>query len=146
MIDDADPNDADPIGGRPQVSRSRFQRGAYLVLGFLMLTLAVIGAFLPIMPTTIFVILAAWCFGRSSPRFETWLLGHPRFGPTLVAWRREGAIPPRAKAFAAGGMALGFLIFLEGVHPNWPLALLVAALLGACAAYVLSRPAPAKQP
>jgi uncharacterized protein len=124
---------------------ARWQRSLYFVAGIFMLVLAVIGALLPVMPTTIFVILAAWCFGRSSPRLEAWLLAHPRFGPALVAWRREGAIPKRAKAFAAGGMALGFVIFLETAHPGWPLALLVAALIGACAAYVLSRPAPASE-
>lgn len=129
-------------GGEAAPPASRWRRSLYFVAGLVMLALAVIGALVPVMPTTIFVILAAWCFGRSSPRLEAWLLDHPRFGPALVAWRREGAIPRRAKAFAAVGMALGFVLFLEAVHPRWPLALLVATLIGLCAAYVLSRPLP----
>lgn len=121
---------------------ARLSRGLYFVLGLGMLVLAVIGAILPVMPTTIFVILAAWCFGRSSPRLEAWLLDHPRFGPGLRAWRAEGAISARGKALAAGGMLLGFVLFLWRAHPHLPLALFVAALMAACAAYVLSRPLP----
>ncbi|WP_213980966.1 YbaN family protein [Sphingomonas sp. dw_22] len=124
---------------------ARIGRGLYAALGFVMLALAVIGALLPVMPTTIFAILAAWCFGRSSPRFEAWLLDHPRFGPTLRAWRAEGAIAPRAKLFACGGMALGFVLFLEGAHPHWPLIALVALLLAACATYILTRPTPGRR-
>jgi uncharacterized membrane protein YbaN (DUF454 family) len=78
----------------------RALRTAYFALGILMLVLAFIGALLPLMPTTIFLILALWCFGRSSPRLEAWILGHPQFGPTIRAWRENGAIALPAKAMA----------------------------------------------
>ncbi|MCH4554286.1 YbaN family protein, partial [Aestuariibaculum sp. L182] len=71
------------------------RRAFYFALGWVMVALGFIGALLPVMPTTIFLIIAAWCFGRSSPRFEKWLLEHPVFGPTLVQWQRHGAIPLR---------------------------------------------------
>ncbi len=119
---------------------SRMIRLGWLILGCLFVALGVIGAILPLMPTTIFLILAAGCFARSSPRLEAWLLGHPRFGPTLRAWREHGAIGRRGKVMACGGMALGYGLFLLAARPHWPLALLVAAVMVACGAFVLTRP------
>lgn len=117
-------------------------RPLYFLAGLLMLTLGIIGAFLPIMPTTIFLILAAWFFARSSPRLEAWLLNHPRFGPTLRNWREHGAISRRAKTMASAGIATGFVLFWIGAKPGLVLWVIVAAIMGACAAYVLSRPLP----
>lgn len=118
------------------------QRAAYLALGLLMLALGFIGIFVPVMPTTIFVIAAAWCFGRSSPRLEKWLLQHPQFGPPLRAWRESGAISRRAKVTACLGMILGYGFFLIGAHPGLPLAGLVALIMLGCALYVTTRPEP----
>lgn len=123
-------------------SGNRLARPIWIALGFVFVALGFIGALLPLMPTTIFLILAAGCFARSSPRLEAWLLGHKRFGPTLVAWREEGAIPPRAKALACGGIALGYAIFWWGARPSIGVDLAVALVMGACAAFILSRPSP----
>jgi len=117
-------------------------RPFFFILGLLLTALGIIGAFLPVMPTTVFLIGAVACFARSSPRLEHYLLHHPRFGASLRAWRQYGAVPKRAKMFACAGMTFGFLSFWIIVHPHWPLALLVAALMLACAAYVVSRPLP----
>ena len=119
---------------------NRAVRAGWLLLGLLNVALGIIGALLPLMPTTIFLILAAACFARSSPRLEQWLLDHPRFGPTLQAWRAEGAIPRRGKIAACCGILLGFALFLLGAHPGWLLALGVAAAMAGCAAYIVSRP------
>ena len=73
----------------------RAARFGYLVLGCAFVGLGVIGAFLPVMPTTVFMIGALWAFSMSSKRLETWLLEHPRFGPRLVEWRAHRAIPRR---------------------------------------------------
>ncbi len=105
-----------------------------------MLVLAVIGAVVPLMPTTIFLILASWFFARSSPRLEAWLLGHRVFGPTLRAWNESGAVPRHAKVMACVGMAIGFGLFWIGVHPRLWLAALVATALLASALYVVTRP------
>jgi len=83
------------------VAGAAWLRGFYLVLGLTFVGLGVVGAFLPVLPTTPFMILAAACFARSSTRLENWLLGHSRFGPLLRDWRARGAIPRPAK-FASG--------------------------------------------
>lgn len=128
--------------GRPG---HRLTRPLWIALGCFFVVLGFIGALLPLMPTTIFLILAAGCFARSSPRLETWLLTHKRFGPTLVAWREEGAIPPRAKAFACGGIALGYAVFWWGARPSLWVDLVVALVMGGCAAFILSRPSPRRR-
>lgn len=130
---------------RPDGVSTRAVRFAYLIAGFVLLALGIIGAFLPLMPTTIFVILAAGCFARSNRRVEAWLLNHKRFGPTIKAWRAEGAISRRGKTLATGGMVLGYVLFLIGARPDLPLSLFVLACFGACAWYVLSRPNPSTE-
>lgn len=115
-------------------------RPLYFSLGLVMVVLGVIGIFVPLMPTTTFLILAAWCFARSSRRAENWLLSHPKLGPIVVAWRQTGAIAPRHKLYSIGGMTLGFTIFMLTAQPVWWLALVVAMLLLSCAAFVVTRP------
>lgn len=117
------------------------KRTFFAILGWSFVGIGFVGIFLPLLPTTIFFILAASCFARSSPRFETWILNHPRFGPPVRAWRDHGIISTRAKTLAVCGMLAGFAIFYFSTDPNAPLALAVAALLCACAIFVVSRPA-----
>ncbi len=120
--------------------RGRVSRSLWLALGFSFVTLGMIGAVLPLMPTTIFLILAAACFARSSPRLEAKILTHPRFGPLVLDWRARGAIPPLGKLFATTGIVAGYAIFTLTADPEPPLAIGVAAALALCAAWILSRP------
>lgn len=115
-------------------------RGLFLGLGFVFVGLGFVGAFLPVLPTTPFLILAAACFARSSMHFENWLLNHPRFGPLLTDWRSRGAIPRKAKLAALAGMIVGFTLFRLAGDPGLPLTLVVAGLMLAGLAYVFSRP------
>ena len=117
----------------------------YFSLGWAMVALGVIGLVMPLMPGAVFLIIAAWCFARSSPRFEAWLLDHPTLGRPLRDWRAAGAIPRPAKVMACAGMAFGFFVFWYSVDPSLPLAVGVAVLFLACAAYVVSRPATADE-
>jgi hypothetical protein len=118
------------------------RRALYLAAGFAFTALGVVGAFLPLLPTTVFLIVAAACFARSSPRLEAWLLHHPQFGPTLRAWRENGAIPRTGKVMACLGMTAGLAGFFAFAHPKPWLAAAVTAAMAACAAFVVSRPAP----
>lgn len=121
---------------------SEMLRPVYLVLGFVMLALGIIGAFLPLMPTTIFLILATWFFARSSPRLENWVLSNRRFGPVIRDWREQGAMSTRAKILACSGIALGIVLFWIAARPGYWLWLGGAAFMGGCAAYILTRPKP----
>lgn len=109
--------------------------------GAVALTLGIIGIFLPLLPTTPFILLSAACFARASPRVEQWLVSHKRFGPTILAWRERGAIPVRAKLAACFGMAAGFGIFLlVSSPPSWLIGG-VFAVLCCVAIYIVTRPA-----
>ncbi|KRE04177.1 hypothetical protein ASE61_09930 [Bosea sp. Root670] len=107
--------------------------------GWVFTALGVVGLILPLMPGTIFLIAAAWCFSQSSPRFEAWLIGHPRLGPHVLRWRKTGAIARRAKVLACGSMALSFALLTQTSAP--PIALATAALcLVGAGLYVSTRP------
>ncbi|NNJ16840.1 YbaN family protein [Pseudomonas putida CSV86] len=78
----------------------------YLLLatGWLSVALGVIGIFLPVLPTTPFLLLAAACFARSSPRFHDWLVYHPRLGPWIRDYLSGEGIPLKGKVYAIGLM------------------------------------------
>ena len=87
--------------------RPAWQRGLWLAAGVLALGAGVVGVVLPLLPTTPFVLLAAFCFARSNERWARWLLNHRRFGPMLRAWQARRVIPWRAKLLAWTMMGLG---------------------------------------
>ncbi|MCM5554850.1 YbaN family protein [Pleomorphomonas sp. NRK KF1] len=115
-------------------------RQAYLIIGCLMVVIGAIGVALPLLPTTPFLLIAAACFARSSPRLEAWLLSHRRFGPLLAAWRERGAIPRSGKLLSTVGMALGFYAFYKGSQPGLMLMAIVASTFVLIGIYVWSRP------
>lgn len=126
--------------GSPAATKSVISRTLFLALGLFLTGLGFVGIFLPVVPTVPFLILAAACFTRSSPRLERWLLDHRHFGPLLRDWRDKGAIPRRAKWMAAGGCSLGFAVFVWGSSPGWPLTLAVAAIMALGVIFVFTRP------
>ncbi len=91
----------------PPPHRPLWQRAGWTAAGVISLALGVLGIFLPLLPTTPFVLLAAFCFSRGSERVEAWLLAHPRFGPMVADWRARRAVPRRAKQLAWTMMAIG---------------------------------------
>ncbi len=115
---------------------------AWLSLGLVLVGIGFVGIFVPLLPTTDFLILALPCFARSSPRLEKWLLDHPRFGPSLKAWREQGAIPRHAKVAACLGISVGYALFWLAVRPRAPIAIIVAIVLIGSALWIISRPTP----
>jgi len=83
-------------------------RLAFAALGTLFLLIGIIGVFLPVLPTTPFLLLATACYARSSRRFYNWLMNHPAFGPLIVEWRTYRSIPWKIKLVAVATMLLTF--------------------------------------
>ncbi|WP_084545465.1 YbaN family protein [Cupriavidus malaysiensis] len=108
---------------------SRAVRALWVTLGLLSLALGVIGIFLPLLPTTPFVLLAAGCFARGSARFHRWLLAHPRFGPLVYDWQVHRSIPRRAKCLALSMMwlSMGTTAWLMRARPAASLTLIACA-------------------
>ena len=94
------------------------------LLGFLFLALALVGVFLPLLPTTPFVLLAAACFAQSSERMHRWILANETFGPMVRDWEQKRCVSCRVKAIAIGSMVVvgGMSIFLALDTLAWRLA------------------------
>lgn len=109
------------------------------VLALVCVTLGVIGAFLPVLPTVPFLLAAAWAAGRGWPALEHWLLEHPRYGEYIRQWRQRGAVPRLAKWAATAMMALSSAVLLATAAP---VAVKIGApvLMAAVAIWLWSRP------
>lgn len=120
---------------------TRKVRDAFLTgLGILLVIIGVIGIFLPVLPTTVFLLMAAWCFTKGSPRLNNWLLTHRHLGPPVIEWRAHGVIPARAKILAIVMMSasLTYLIFFSSI-PTY-VVLTVGGIMVCAATFILTRP------
>ncbi len=104
------------------------QRILLLIAGWLAMGLATLGIILPLLPTTPFLLLAAWCFARSSPRFHYWLLNRSVFGRYLRHWQQYQAVPPGTKGRAIVITLLAFAVSLWLVKIVWVRLLLICML------------------
>jgi len=111
----------------------------WTLAGLLSLGLGIIGIFLPLLPTTPLVLLAAFCFGKGAPRLRAWLLRHRTFGPMIENWQATGAIAPRAKRMAILAMAAAFGLSAALGLAYWVLAVQFLCMAGA-ASFILTRP------
>lgn len=116
-------------------------RPFWFMFGILALVIGLIGAALPLLPTTPFLLLATFAFARSSPRLHGWLINHPRFGPPIDHWHSQRAISRKAKIMAVAVMAVTFAIsVLVGVSP---FVLIIQGIVLVCAAtFILTRAEP----
>jgi uncharacterized membrane protein YbaN (DUF454 family) len=115
------------------------KRIGLVTVGLASLALGAIGIFVPLLPTTPLVLVAAFCFANSSERLHQWLLDHNVFGPLIDNWRRYGAISRNAKIVSVVSMVAILVISWLLEVATWIIAV-QAAVLGCSAAFILTRP------
>jgi hypothetical protein len=105
------------------------KRVLLIILGWICVVLATLGVVLPLLPTTPFLLLAAWCFARSSPRFHHWLLHRSWFGSYLRHWQQHRALPKGAKPKAVALILVTFAVSIYFVPLLWVRILLLCMML-----------------
>ncbi|MFT6461053.1 MULTISPECIES: YbaN family protein [Maricaulis] len=107
--------------------------------GLICVMLAVVGVALPLVPTTPFLLLAAFAFARSSPRLHAWLMAHRQFGPLIRNWRDHGRIDRKSKFFAVIAMLSAVAISLW-LGVSLAVILVQVFVLSVVALFILTRP------
>lgn len=115
-------------------------KALYCSLGWLFFAIGLLGAFLPVLPTTPFMILALWMFSKGSQRFHNWLYNHPFFGSPLQRWHEHRVIPRAAKFMSASMISLSFTFMVLYSPMPWWSHLLVGLFMAYGAWFVLSKP------
>jgi hypothetical protein len=101
-----------------------------ICLGWISVALGAAGIFLPLLPTTVFLLLATWCFARSSERFHTWILEHPKLGPIIKAWQSGDGLEKKLKIKIIVSLWLSMFLSVY-IVANWVIsALLIIIGLG----------------
>ncbi len=123
----------------PGPARSRLARLAFALLAYACLGVGMVGLAVPGLPTTEFVLLAAWAASKSSPRLAAWLESHRLFGPILHNWRNGRAVARRAKIGASVAMLAALAIMLVSLpHGLWLYAVILGMAIGNL--WIWSRP------
>jgi uncharacterized membrane protein YbaN (DUF454 family) len=111
------------------------------ILGFTSVGIGLINAFIPLMPTTVFLLIGAWALGKGSPVWRAKLLAHPKFGRALRDWEDGRRVSARGKRLAALGMALGWVVLIWWQGLGLPAAM-IGLLLAGLALWLWRRPEP----
>jgi uncharacterized membrane protein YbaN (DUF454 family) len=112
----------------------------YLFLAWMFFLIGALGAVLPVLPTTPFMLLALWCFSRSSDRFHFWLYHHRFFGPPLRDWERYQVIPLVAKVMAVSMMLISLFYLLLHTELHYLLKSAAAVMMAYGAYFILTHP------
>ncbi len=118
----------------------RRRRWPYFGLAWLLFAVGLAGVALPLLPTTPFMIMAAWAFGKSSPRLERWLREHPWFGPGVRRFQEQRVISPQAKCMAWAVMAGTLLVAVFSSRMPWWALVAQVPLMGYGAWYLARCP------
>ena len=101
------------------IHKNTLIRGVFFGLGMVFLALGLIGVVVPGMPTTVFVLLAGYCWARSSKRFYEYLLSHQVFGKMITDWQERRAMPRFAKYLAWAMMAISTVVMFIRLPDDW---------------------------
>ena len=124
--------------GQMAVVKNRAVRSFIFAVGILSVVLGSIGAFLPILPTTPFILLAAWCFLKSSERAHVWIHRQPLFGKALKDWEKNQSIARPTKVLAISMIALSATFIWLKVSNLW-IKYFVTILLLFVSVFILTR-------
>jgi uncharacterized membrane protein YbaN (DUF454 family) len=124
----------------PTSHHHSWRHWALIAFGWLCVGLGCLGAVLPVLPTTPFLLLAVWAFSRSSERFHQWLVNHRWLGRYVRDWERHRVIPLRAKIVAVVTMAISLTWAVLFSSAPWYALLAMAAVMAYGAWYILSKP------
>lgn len=105
--------------------------------GLAFVAIGAVGAFLPLLPTVPFLLLAAFCFAKGNPAWEQRLLDHPKYGPALRQWRERRAISRRAKKAALVAMAIS--VGITALTAGWPWVLIPVAVMAISGTWIWTR-------
>lgn len=133
---------ANRLSSRPVNTHPLIPRWVYLVFAWIMLALGIVGVVLPGLPTTPFILLAAWGAGRGSKRLHDWLHAHRTFGPMIRDWEANGAVSRRAK-WAATITMVACAIIMFATAPKWWMAATGTGIMLITGTWLWLRPEPA---
>ena len=115
----------------------RFEKLLWITGGVILVGIGTLGIFVPLLPTVVFYLLAAWCFSNSHPEWAERLYTHPKYGPHLVAWRDRRAISRKGKIAAIATMALSIPMVGFTVGGWW--TLIPVGVLGTIGTWIWTR-------
>jgi uncharacterized membrane protein YbaN (DUF454 family) len=114
-----------------------------LILAYFFLLLAIVGMFMPGLPTVPFLLLTAWFAARGSERLHSWLYAHRHFSKLLIDWEQQGAVTRTSKIIAVLMLITSWVVMYHRLNNVWGLVS-IAVIFVAIATYLVSRPEPNK--